>query len=112
MPRCELDGGGIFLIGDFNPKIFQPQWFSSHGLLTEKEVESPDELIVTSDATQFELTWLSIQVVRGQSLAQTKDPSRYLELRDLVAGTFGILRAHSSSTVGVCAHDAFRPANT
>ena len=34
--RPEIKAFSIVLLGDFNPKIFQPAWFSAQGLIREK----------------------------------------------------------------------------
>ncbi len=60
----------IVLIGQFNPAIFQPAWFASHGILGEKESEAADVQIIHSAVSQFKLDWLRIQVERERFICE------------------------------------------
>ena len=37
---------GVVLVGKFNPVIFQPSWFSSQGLIKEKDADSAEVNII------------------------------------------------------------------
>jgi hypothetical protein len=63
-PSPQLRGLSLVLIGDFNPTIFQPRWFSSEGILTEEEAKAANVQVVHSDVTMFDLPWLRLLVNR------------------------------------------------
>ena len=81
----------IVLIGDFNPHIFQPDWFILQGLLGKKEGESAKVEVIHSDLTVFNLDWLRFEVTRTRVVAMTKDERYHEIMRDLIIGTFSIL---------------------
>lgn len=81
----------IVLLGDFNPKIFQPAWFASHGLMRDKEAESADIKVIHPEIAQFSLDWLTLTVTRGQFVAASSADSPFELLRDLVTGCFELL---------------------
>ncbi|MBT6717969.1 MAG: hypothetical protein HOB18_10100 [Nitrospina sp.] len=60
----------IVLIGQFNPAIFQPAWFASHGILGEKETEAAEVEIIHSAVSKFKLDWLRIQVERERFICE------------------------------------------
>jgi hypothetical protein len=97
----EHEGLSIVLMGDFNPKIFQPYWFASEKLLRKEEAESADVKVVHSRVSSFETDWLSIQVTDETLTAITTKTSHYEPLRDLVKGTFSLLKHTPISKVGV-----------
>lgn len=78
----------IVMIGDFNPKIFQPSWFSSENLIRESESESANLEIVHSDFTSFSTDWFLMQVAREKFNAGVKSAAYKTHLADLVIGTF------------------------
>lgn len=62
----------VVLVGQLNPSIFQPFWFSSHGILGEQEVREATIEIIHPDITIFHLNWLKIQVQRDKFIANEK----------------------------------------
>ena len=78
------------LIGSFNPKIFQPYWFSAHELIPESEAEAADVEIVHPEVVSFSTDWLQLQVTTDRFMALTlQEP--YAGMRDLVLSTFELL---------------------
>ncbi len=88
------EGISIVLIGDFNPKIFQPAWFAAQEppLIPKLEAEEATIEIIHPDVVIFQTDWFRLQVVREQFQVSTAQESRYEFLRDLVLGTFQILQ--------------------
>ena len=41
--KPQSDAASIVLVGDFNPPIFQPEWFRFHELIRESEARRLDE---------------------------------------------------------------------
>jgi len=80
------------LIGEFNPTIFQPAWFSSEKLLTEAEADAANVNVIHPDITAFELPWLRIQVERERFTATSLAQPYFERVVGLVCDTFAILR--------------------
>jgi hypothetical protein len=87
----EISSSSIILMGSFNPKIFQPEWFGRQGLLPQPEVDSAEVKIIAQQICHFETERIIIQVMEGRFAAVSKPNSNAAPLRDLVQGTFYIL---------------------
>lgn len=96
-----LQGMSIVLLGDFNPKIFQPAWFVAHGLIGEKEAEIADIQIINSDVIFYTMDWLRVQVTRERFQIDTAQEPYYEVLRDLVKGTFTLLAHTPIHSMGI-----------
>ncbi len=81
----------IVLVGDFNPKIFQPAWFAAQGLLRPSEAEAADIEIIHPEVTSFRTDWLALQVTRERFSVTTTAGVYKIHLRDLLLGTFNKL---------------------
>jgi hypothetical protein len=101
--RPEIQGVSIVLLGDFNPKIFQPAWFAAQGLIgtLESEEAEANVEIIHPDVTIFRLDWLTLQVTRERFLASTAQEAYVEVLRDLVFGTFTLLRHTPAGVMGI-----------
>ncbi|MCI0454177.1 MAG: hypothetical protein L0Y68_04180 [Candidatus Dadabacteria bacterium] len=90
------------MVGDFNPKIFQPAWFGMEGLIRKNEFETADIQIIHSDIVAFNVKdWLSFNVTRERLSAETAQEAYYEILRDLIVGTFKILRHTPIKMMGI-----------
>ena len=99
-PVREVAGISIVLLGSFNPAIFQPAWFAKQGLLPAGEAENAEINLIHPEFVSFTAGWLQLQVTQSQFLASTtEDPLE--ALRDLVLGTFSLLRHTPVSKMGV-----------
>ena len=90
-------GMSIVVLGDFNPKIFQPYWFSTMGLIRKEEADEAKIKVVHNDATAFSSQWFNLQVLHEKFSLETTDSSKHKAIRDLVYSTFRILE-HSPIT--------------
>lgn len=86
-----IESHSIVLRGDFNPKIFQPAWFSNEGLIKKSEEQSSKIEIIHQEIVSFKSDWLHLQVKRDSFSATTTQVPYYEPLRDLIFGTFKIL---------------------
>lgn len=86
-----IESHAIVLRGDFNPKIFQPAWFASEGLIKKSEEESCKIEIIHQEIVDFRIDWLHLQVKRDIFTTTTTQVPYYEILRDLISGTFNIL---------------------
>lgn len=104
----QIQGVTVVLLGDFNPKIFQPAWFSAEGLIRDKEAEKAEIEIIHSDVVSFTLDWLRFQVTPERLLAATTQEPYYEPLRDLILGTFSLLRHTPIDKMGINREMHFR----
>jgi hypothetical protein len=106
--EAEIEGITIVLIGSFNPGIFQPIWFASQKLLPESEAENATINVITSDIAVFSLGWASLSIEKERFIIECNQPPFYEAARDLVAGTFRILRHTPAKYLGINYHSHFR----
>jgi hypothetical protein len=99
--KPQLQGCSIVLIGDFNPKIFQPAWFAAESLLQKTEGKEANIELIHSDVVVFSTDWLRIEVTRERFSAGTAQEPFYEVLRDLVLGTFTLLRYTPVTKMGI-----------
>jgi hypothetical protein len=65
-PAAQIRALNLVLVGDFNPTIFQPRWFSSEGILTDEEAGAANVQVIHPDVTVFDLEWMQITVQRDR----------------------------------------------
>jgi hypothetical protein len=99
--KPELYGISIVLLGNFNPKIFQPAWFASQNLIRKIEAEKAKIEIIHSDITIFNLEWLKIEVTRERVNIATEQEPYFEALVDFVIGAFRILKHTPISKMGI-----------
>ncbi len=100
-PQPNLYTHSIVFIGNFNPKIFQPSWFASEGLIGKQEEEGAKVEIIHPDIAIFSLQWVRVQVLREQFSVETKQQPYDEALRDLAFGTFTILKHTPLKKMGI-----------
>src|SRR6266540_2804734 len=110
-PIPEIRGISIVITGQFNPTIFQPQWFSTEGLLTGAEADSATIQIIHPDVAAFELPWLSIQVQRERFQATCISQPHFERVAALVCDAFELLRHTPLRMLGIN-HEAHYRAST
>jgi hypothetical protein len=104
----EIEGISIVLLGDFNPKIIQPSWLAGQDLIAKSEAEAADVKIITPDVSVFKLEWLTLEVTRERFSASTTQAAFFEVVRDLVVGTFSILRHTPARALGINRECHFR----
>ncbi len=97
----EISGLSTVLIGDFNPKIFQPSWFAHEGLIREKEADDAKLELIHPEVTSFELDWLRLVVTRNRFVAETTQERYHVFLRDLVISSFKLLKHTPLRQLGI-----------
>ncbi len=83
----EIVGVQVVLLGDFNPAIFSPRWFSANGLIRETAADGADLQVIHQEVADFTADWLQIQVTRDRFVAASLQ-APFLRLRDLVHRVF------------------------
>jgi hypothetical protein len=99
-PDPELQAVAIVALGNFNPKIYQPLWFSSNNLIRKEEAENAKVEIIHNDVAIFSIEWFSLQVTNDRFMLRTTDPTKHQPIRDLMRGTFKILEHTPITAVG------------
>ena len=84
----------IVLIGNFNPRIFIPSWFSKNGVIGEEEGENAEIELVHKELVKFSLNWITVLVEKGRFIAEITQPPE-IRLYDFVYKTFGELLVHT-----------------
>jgi hypothetical protein len=100
-PQPKLQDHSIVLVGNFNPMIFQPAWFAAEGLIKKNEEETADVKIIHPDVAIFSLEWLQLEITKEKFVARTSQEPYDEPLRDLVVGTFSLLRHTPVQQLGV-----------
>jgi hypothetical protein len=97
----EISGSTVVLVGSFNPKIFQPEWFARQKLLSQAEADAAEIKIIVPQISHFETENFIIQVTDDRFLAATKPNANPAPLRDLVQGAFFILEHTPVTAMGL-----------
>jgi hypothetical protein len=104
----EIQSVSVVWLGDFNPKIFQPAWSAAEGLIRKQEAEEANVEIIHPEVVSFALEWLTLQVTRERFFASTSQEPYYEVVRDLVLGTFRLLRHTPVHKMGINTDMHFR----
>jgi len=99
IPRSQVLS--LVLVGDFNPKIFHPAWFSCQGLIKKSEEEEAVIEIIRPEISIFELEWMKFSVTRDRATIETAKEPYYELLRDLVVSTFRLLNHTPIKMLGI-----------
>lgn len=78
----------IVFLGDFNPKIFSPIWFSSYDLIGKTEATEANVEVIHKDVSVFNLDWFRLQVTLDRFSIFTEQEAYFEKLLDLVHHTF------------------------
>jgi hypothetical protein len=98
--QSERQGVTIVAVGSFNPAIFHPAWFAQHKLIREAEAEESKVEVVSTEITVVKSEWFNIQATNQRFSLETRDPTKFQPLRDLVVATFDILEHTPISSFG------------
>jgi len=99
--KPEIQGLSFVLVGDFNPTIFHPLWFSGHDLIGEHESYAAKIEVVHSDICIFDLDWMRLQVTRDRFELTTLQEPYFEVIRDLIIGTFQLLEHTPVKALGI-----------
>lgn len=88
-------------MGSLNPQIFQPEWFARNELIRPVEAGAATIEAVTPEITIFHAEWFDLQVTRDKFQITALEARFDQLLRDLVLGTFTLLRHTPITAVGL-----------
>src|ERR1700738_4905094 len=97
----EISAGTVVLLGSFNPKIFQPEWFARQQLLPQPEADAADIKILIQQVCHFETERFVIEVTDQRFEASSKPSANPAPLRDLVRGIFFVLEHTPVTAMGL-----------
>jgi hypothetical protein len=91
----------IVILGDFNPPIFQPLWFSANGLMPAEETKNADIAVINKKVVSFSMGKMQVFVSEERlTLATVESPQGPL-LRDLAIGTLSVLEHTPLKAIGI-----------
>jgi len=91
----------IVVLGDFNPSIFQPLWFSLNGLVPDEEAKTADISVIHKQFASFSIGKILVQVDDSRLGLTTIESSQGPILRDLAIGTLSILEHTPLKAIGL-----------
>lgn len=97
----EISGRAVVLVGSFNPKIFQPEWFSRQGLMSQSEADAAEIKIIHQQVCQFETEQFALLVTTDRFQVMSQKNVSAMPLQDLVQGTFFILEHTPVTAMGL-----------
>lgn len=91
------------MVGSFEPAVFHPSWFASHGLFgPETLAAAVDSLqLVHPQYTSFRADWLNIKVEPQRFEFLTTESVYDSDLKDMVENTFTLLAFAPVRAVGI-----------
>lgn len=100
----ELQKHEIVAVGDLNPAIFHPAWFSAEGIINRREAEAANVDVISAQAAVFQVDWLMVQVFPDRFVVGTESEAYNRPLHDLVASTFSRLVHTPIRALGINYH--------
>ncbi len=94
----------VVLLGDFNPKIFQPFWFAHKKLLSEQECKEASENgieVIHSSIVRFKTTWANFDISQTRFEIRTSNEQMFNPAKDLLNGIFNILNETPIKAIGI-----------
>lgn len=91
-PKIHTEATAVVLRGSFNPRIFEPLWFSRHGLVPEQEAEVAEVQMVNREFCRVNFSWVDLVVTEDRLQAEsTSETVNDGQVRDLLVGIFRLL---------------------
>ncbi len=91
----------IVVLGNFNPAILQPLWFSVNGLVPDAEAEGADVDVIHKQFASFSMGGIRVQVDDSRLHMTAVESPQGPILRDLVLGTLSILEHTPLKAIGL-----------
>jgi len=109
--KPEIEGVSVVVVGSLNPAIFQPAWFAREKLIPQEEADTADVKIISPQVSVFSIGWLNLEITLDRFTANTSQMQHLEPLRDLVLGTFTLLRHTPLKHLGINRMAHFRSAS-
>ncbi|QHE76787.1 hypothetical protein [Hydrogenophaga sp. PBL-H3] len=91
----------VVATGPFAPGTFHPWWFAHHKLLGEVESKGTDQVLVTPDATIFNVAGFDIDVRTNRIQIGTTQENLFEPVRDLMCGVLDVLEGTFIDELGI-----------
>ncbi len=91
----------IVIVGNFNPSIIQPFWFSSKRLIRDQEAQDAKVEVIHSELVKWSLDWMSIEATKTRLEIRSSLEQYFGTIRDLLVGMLGILKETPISAIGI-----------
>ena len=104
----EQQAFSIVALGDFNPAIFQPLWFSTNGLMPREETENAENMLIHKQIARFSMGSMQVHVDQSRLGITTVEPNDGPILRDLAYGTLALLEHTPLQAIGLNLDMEFR----
>ena len=102
--KLHAENTTVVLLGSFNPRIFEPLWFSSHDLVAEPEATAAEVQMVNREFCHLNFGWVDLVVTEDRLQAEsTSETVSDGQVRDLLIGIFRLL-PHMPVTQGSIHH--------
>jgi hypothetical protein len=91
----ELSAAAIVLIGNFNPKIFQPFWMAKHGLISDKSADLAEIAVIHPEVAAFSIEGLFNLRVQRESFLIERSFSPLVMICDITVKLFAEILSHT-----------------
>jgi hypothetical protein len=94
----------VALLGSFNPRIFEPRWFSEEGLVAGPEAAEAEVQMIDHDFCHLNFGWVDLITTEDRLQAEsTEETVNDGQVRDLLVGILRLL-PHTPVRVGSIHH--------
>jgi hypothetical protein len=91
----------IVMIGNFNPSIIQPYWFSSKHLIREQEAQNATIDLIHPDLVRWNIGWMSVEVTNSRFEIRSSQEPYFEPMKDLILSLVGILKETPINALGI-----------
>ncbi len=103
-PRIHTQSTIVVLLGSFNPRIFEPLWFSRNELVPEQETSKAEVQLINREFCHVAFGWVDLIVTEDRLQAETTSETvNEGQIRDLLVGVLKLL-PHTPITGGSIHH--------
>jgi hypothetical protein len=89
---CIREAVTLVFIGAFNPRLYQPRWFGSVGILSEDEATNAELTAIAPDIASFRVgDWLGFEATTDRVQLMTEKVEHALLLRDFATNFFRVV---------------------
>jgi hypothetical protein len=100
--RPQSSDVSVVVIGGFNPRIFEPLWFSQQGLVPEVEAQHANAQLVDGQFARLDLPWAIITVIAERlDVTSNEETVQTAQIRDLSLGILRLLPHTPAQRIGI-----------
>lgn len=83
----EICGVSIALVGNFNPAIFNPDWFVRRDIVDSEAYKRAEIGVIHPDIAEFSLDWINVRVEKTKAVFESTS-APWVRINDIVIKTF------------------------